>query len=315
MEKLTEAELAGLSEEERAAIADDDDTDPEDRADTEAEEVAAEEDDVAEGEDEPVLKAESETDDAAVTVANVDTGVTEVPIVAGDGAKTEVVAKVTPDNEDDLISQGAVNTVVWPEKYKERMDALKVEREEITRKFSDGEVTLEEKEREQDRIEEDRHNLRSAQQRAEIQNDAFQAQVAVSWRESQQTFFKSNPEYGKNRTLLSAFDAYVREEGANPDNSNRNGDWFLQRAHERVQEDLVVLGVKPAAAVKPVVVPRAKPNLSTVPKTLGALPAAQGSEIGANAEFANIDKLSGIDLENALARLTPDQERRYLQQS
>jgi hypothetical protein len=309
MEKLTDQELAGLSEEERAAVQDDVDGElPADTAtDTETDETV---EDTAETQD---ADAKDEAEEAVKSADETKTAEAAAADLAAAAATDEDEAAA----EEEVAASPAHAPIVWPEDYKGSMATLTAERAELTRKFSDGEITLEEKDREQDRIDEARHDLRAAQQKAEIQAESIKSQTASAWRTDQDRFFKDNPDYAKNRMLLSAFDTYVREEGANPANANRDGAWFLQRAHERVQEDLKGLGVDTEKKVTPVVPvkPRPKPNLAAVPRTLGNLPAAQDAEVQSGSEFAAIDKLSGLDLENALARMTPEQEQRYLRSS
>lgn len=315
MDNLTEQELANLSEEERAAVQDTVEgelTDTGNETGGDAETVVASTD--GESGDEEA-EAEAEAEETSATDEEADTAPAVISDVAAvstdDAAKTDAVV----DDSDKPVAQE--QPIAWPEDYRGRMAALTAERAELTRQFSDGEITLEEKDREQDKIDEARHDLRGAQQKAEIHAETLQKQSASTWVADQQSFFKTNPEYAKNRMLLAAFDAYVREEGANPENANRDGAWFLNKAHERVQTDVAGLGLVPVKPVVPVVPakPRAKPNLAAVPRTLGTLPTAQAAETSAGSEFAAIDKLSGLDLENALARMTPEQEQRYLRSS
>jgi hypothetical protein len=56
---------------------------------------------------------------------------------------------------------------------------------------------------------------------------------------------------------------------------------------------------KPAAA-----------DRSALPPTLAGVPAAADASVGS--EFAHLDGLEGTALEKALARMTPDQQERYL---
>ena len=52
------------------------------------------------------------------------------------------------------------------------------------------------------------------------------------------------------------------------------------------------------------------PDRSTFPPTLAAVPAAADATI--TSEFAHLDGLQGASLERALARLSPEQQERYL---
>lgn len=70
-------------------------------------------------------------------------------------------------------------------------------------------------------------------------------------------------------------------------------------------------GAAPAAA--PTAPPVRKPaaaDRSALPPTLAGVPAAADASVGS--EFAHLDGLEGTALEKALARMTPDQQERYL---
>jgi hypothetical protein len=65
-----------------------------------------------------------------------------------------------------------------------------------------------------------------------------------------------------------------------------------------------------AAPTAPPVRKPAAADRSTLPPTLAGVPAAADASVGS--EFAHLDGLEGTALEKALARMTPDQQERYL---
>jgi hypothetical protein len=70
------------------------------------------------------------------------------------------------------------------------------------------------------------------------------------------------------------------------------------------------------AAADPVreAVSKRKPDLKVVPPTLANLPNAGGDDASVGeGKFAHIDSLSGMDLERAIARMSPDEQREYAQ--
>lgn len=70
-------------------------------------------------------------------------------------------------------------------------------------------------------------------------------------------------------------------------------------------------GSAPAAApAAPATRKPAAADRSTLPPTLAGVPAAADAAVGS--EFAHLDGLEGTALEKALARMTPDQQERYL---
>lgn len=96
----------------------------------------------------------------------------------------------------------------------------------------------------------------------------------------------------------------------------------LQQAHKKVLAEFDITPTKAGAAPAPTAAPAAAPakpanknrapDLSGIPPSLGGLPAAAGADPKNEGEFAHIDGLEGEAYERALARMTPDQQARYL---
>uniref|UniRef100_UPI001C1F6A1D hypothetical protein n=1 Tax=Zoogloea sp. LCSB751 TaxID=1965277 RepID=UPI001C1F6A1D len=79
--------------------------------------------------------------------------------------------------------------------------------------------------------------------------------------------------------------------------------FFLEEADRQVRKRFNMPAGEQTPAAKEAAKPR-QPDLSKVPKTLAQLPAAEMAETG-DVEFAYLDKLEGIALEQALRKLTP----------
>lgn len=94
-------------------------------------------------------------------------------------------------------------------------------------------------------------------------------------------------DYGADRDLLAKLDTEVRRLAADEANAERLGEWFLEHAHRRVQEAL-----------------KAASDASSEGDGGG-----QGAM--ANGDFSRLDTLRGLELEAALARLTPEEQERY----
>lgn len=125
--------------------------------------------------------------------------------------------------------------------------------------------------------------------------------------------------YATDAKMNSAFDRWVKALAQDPENAQRDGSWFLKEAHEMVKTQYRIGDTKPAKSDKPgkeadkQAKPKGRaPDTSNLPKTLGRMPAAADNEGSDEGEFAHIDKLTGIDRERALAKMTPEQEDRYL---
>lgn len=125
-------------------------------------------------------------------------------------------------------------------------------------------------------------------------------------------------DYDQDKKLEAEWDKAVRYLGSDPDNADKDAAWFLKEAHEIVKARFR-LG-RPESPVPP-----AQKRLSKVdealaarrakqgetPRTLSGLPEA-GREAEGQGEFSHLDNLSGLDLEKALSRMSPDQQDRYL---
>jgi hypothetical protein len=127
-------------------------------------------------------------------------------------------------------------------------------------------------------------------------------------------------DYDKDARLAAEWDKCVRYLGNDQDNDGKSARWFLEEAHEMVKARFK-LG-KPEAQPAPTAADRramvdeavaARRNKTgTPPKTLANLPEA-GAENDQESEFSHLDNLSGLALERALAKMTPEQQDRYLQ--
>jgi hypothetical protein len=87
---------------------------------------------------------------------------------------------------------------------------------------------------------------------------------------------------------------------------------FLNAAGREVRK-LFGLERAPAAKKEEKPAPAAKPKGTDVdvPTTLADAPAAAENQDGGN-EFANLDKLEGMEYELAVAKMTPEQKARFL---
>lgn len=119
-------------------------------------------------------------------------------------------------------------------------------------------------------------------------------------------------DYFNNAAHNDALDDWVKRLAAKgvPD------DQVLAQAHKKVLAEFDIAPAAPAAPAaaaapaKPKPAARA-PDLSAIPPTLGGLPAAGAADDTGGGEFSHLDSLDGFALEQAIARLTPDQRARY----
>lgn len=304
---FTDAELAGLSEEERAAIT--------------AAEDAPVEDPGAPAGDDPNFGA-SVPDAPATTTAPAEGGGDPAPAVdAGGEPETPVVeAPDAPANPADVVPD---MRLAGPEDYEGRMKALDERSDVVLKKFEDGEISSQDMMKETRAIERERTELIVHQANA-IASVAMTEKAAKNrWDVEQEIFFEAHKEYNEDHILRSALNAAVVSIARAPENGNRTGTWVLEQAHKEIQKRFASQTQSPKTEAAPAGTPPAatdavrkteagrRPDLKAVPKTLSNLPPAGDAETGSS-EFANLDGLEGLDFENALAKLSPDQQARYL---
>lgn len=159
-------------------------------------------------------------------------------------------------------------------------------------------------------------------ERAEVQaiqrmNAAYQQEW---WNREIKSFkreaLKEGVDYDQDRKLEAEWDKAVRYLGADPENADKDAAWFLKEAHEMVKARFK-LG-------RPPEVPTAQSRMSKVdealaarrtragqpPRSLSQLPQA-GIEAEGQSEFSHLDGLNGLALEQAVARMTPEQQARW----
>ncbi|NTV43687.1 MAG: hypothetical protein HGA63_10355 [Syntrophobacteraceae bacterium] len=135
------------------------------------------------------------------------------------------------------------------------------------------------------------------------------------WKYEQGLFFKDNPEYRENEFLNAALQrAFHKIDTA--ENAGKTGLELLNEAKKMVAEQIAAItgqkaqgqhGQDPGDQAKP----KKALEGTNLPKTLGGLPASGANETSKD-EFSFLDGLEGVELEMAVAKLTPEQERRYL---
>jgi len=134
------------------------------------------------------------------------------------------------------------------------------------------------------------------------------AQIAMemagqAWERDAKQFIADHPEYGKAPVLFDALDSSIRRIANDPANADRPNYWILQEADKQVKG---AFGQPASAAPPPKPTPGKKPD---IPRTLGDVPAAAEND---RDPYASLDKLSGLDLEDRIARMSRDDRQRYL---
>ncbi len=166
----------------------------------------------------------------------------------------------------------------------------------------EGEVSATEYHRELNRLQAENRNTKETSQHQEWQTE--------QWVKTCNDFYARNPEWtqGKmNPVVWGAFNAEVIRVGQDPRYSGYSGAQVIVAAKNNVA---TAFGMKPAE-VRPASTAKAAAVMPLpVHQTLAHIPAADANEIAG--EFAALDKLSGLQLEAAVTRMSAEQQQRYL---
>jgi len=341
---LTDEEMAGLSEEEKAALAE-----PEDDADTLADiaDGGDDEDDpdfgkhVENADDKDGEQASAEGEEGEEGDGKGKEGEEGKD---GKGEEGDEQAAAAADGEEaETDEDRAFVPKLHAEEIKDaqtQLDALTQQKADLRKQYADGDLTLDELMAKTDEVNGQITDLTVRVRQAEFAANNNKANAQARWEEDQEEFYGDHPEYDetKNPAMWGALNETVKSLAREETSAGRSGRWILNEAHKRVQK--VLKGETPAAedggagdgankggkpdkgadagkiedkgkqagtkGKKPV-----KPDMKGVPQTLSGLPAAAGSEVSGG-EFDYLEKLSGVEYEAALAKLSPEQQARYL---
>ncbi|MHB8727583.1 MAG: hypothetical protein ACYC9K_00935 [Sulfuricaulis sp.] len=313
----TETDAEGLSAEERAALAPDTD---------EQANLQAVLDDGGESEKAP---AGDLAPDKPADEKPADDKGAAAKATADEEEPAAAAAEAAPEREAPFVPRADIAPV---ENYDTRMQELDAKRKDVVQKFKAGEIQLDEMMTARDEIDDERNTLRIQQTDYENTVKREEQYGMQLWASQVNSFQRQHPEYGlvktedgkgmvpANPAMYYALDGVVKQLGTDPKMIAEFGQdnlLYLEEAHKRIQAQLAVKPSAPKPTDKPAADPvkealkGRKPDLTVVPKTVAGLPSASVPETGAPDEFAHLDKLDGMELEVAVARLTPDQQARY----
>ncbi len=190
--------------------------------------------------------------------------------------------------------------------YAERLAQIVAATKEIATGYENGDFDLEEFQTRQRKLTELEWGLREANLKATLAAEQQQQGLAQRWQWEQDRFF-GQPQYKAYRedpVIGPAFGAAVQLLAADAANDARPMSWFLEEADKLTRARFRVSGAEETT-------PRRGRSRPAVPPTLGGLPAAAIPETGAD-EFSKFDRLEGMALERALAKLSEAEADRYL---
>lgn len=294
--KLSDTERDGLSDEEIKAI----------EADLSEDEVAGQAGTAAGVVEDPAeAKATPKIEAAPV----VEEPKVEAKVEAKPEAKPE--AKVEANAEAEVVvdtdkTPFAVpfhhQARVKPEEAKAKLDALQKD-------FEDGKMEMPEFLAKRDEI---TTIVIADRVAAGISEKSKDQTAAALWDRAVDDFLDDHGVYKKDDVLFDALDQRVKRLASDEKNKDLSDKQLLVKAHEEIASRFKLGDEKPKAAdPKAALAATRKPDLSDVPRTLAGTPAA-ADNIAADDEFAGLDKLDSISLEQALARMPQDKADRYL---
>ena len=306
---MDENDLAGLSPEEREALAGDDD----ERAaleDVVAEAGAAGNEDGA-GDDAPAGDDASKGADAK----------------KADATSTDTATEATAEPVDDDDSPFAPAYVPpSTEGLDDQLAALETKRNEVLQQFREGDITVDEMDDQLRALGAERDTLLTKKTTAAVVSDLATQGAQQQWQWEVNRFLRNvkknegidyRAESDMGKKLNSALDMTVKLLANDPDNESRDSEWILEEAH-RITKARFNLGAAPNPGARPVADPKAKaladrrPNLKAVPQTLAHVPPAGTDDASTgDSEFAYLDRLTGMEYEVAVAKLTPAQQERW----
>jgi hypothetical protein len=273
-DNYTEEDLLGLSDEERKAVLEPDEDEPVVEEIDDADDVDDDDPEV-EKDEEPEVEQEEDSEEP----------------------EDEPVKKEEPEAEKKLRAEKVIEKLVvkLPD---ELAESFSTQLADLQKQYDDGEIELSDLLNQRDKINRAIYN-------AEV--EATEAANAKSaWESAQDVFLAGNPHYLDNKSRYADLNLCVKvvvEQG-----SAATFDQVLAMA-KKMEEALngkVEPEVKKAEEVKPKKANSPRPKVPA----LSELPASKANDDGG--EFVSLDSLTGIDYENALAKLTPAQLDRYL---
>lgn len=300
--------LATLTDEERAAIEESEHT-PEELAAMKA--IADEggnddpddDEDDDEGEDDSADDGKGKQADAAAATSEQE---------AGSEKDTDQPAAESADNFRPKYQAS------MPEGYEAKINDLTQESLALAQQFKDGEIDFDVYTAKVSELNTKRDELNRAATKAEIASEMNAQSAEQEWSHTVTQFaaqVKREIDYTKDVEKQQDMDLFVKSLASNPANAEKSMRWFLEEAHRRVK---ALHGIKSTAqasdgADKDPVKQAAKDRKSPVdsaPKNLSQVPGSEGPGDLAG-EFAHMDNMDGMELEMALAKMSPDQRDRY----
>lgn len=204
-----------------------------------------------------------------------------------------------------------------PADHAEKKAAAEGALADLTAKFKAGDLEVDEYETQRKAADATLRELERAELKAEIAREMTAQSTEAQWANAIRRQFDASKaaglvDYDTDEAKRSDLDTFVRALGAKAENADKSMDWFLAEAHKRVLalHDIRPAAAAPAAKTAAPVPARTPPTAAVVPSLTNVPGGGAADDIGGD-EFADIDRLDGLELEAALARMTPAQREKF----
>lgn len=215
--------------------------------------------------------------------------------IVGDDAGARADAGKPDDAGDGRFTPAYIAKV--PDDYEQQLAALEQRREDAIAKLKAGDIELDAMLAEQHAVAEERRRLDEQRLKAEISAEQVEQAGTQRWMLEVRRFMRGvekheGIDYRNNPLLNAALDAEVKALANDEANADKSGEWFLAEAHKRVKQALA----------------EARGGAGEGNYVDGAH-ADQGTRD--DSVFEALEGLDGMELERAVARMTPEQQERW----
>lgn len=206
-----------------------------------------------------------------------------------------------------------------PDNADTRLTEIKGELRSLKNQWESGELSDDEYDAKTAGLETEQDRIKTDKIRAEVSADMTRQQAERQYGDTLKSFFGGVRESGFNyhadasKDALRALDARVKALAPLYDDNPDGWKRALQAAHKLVADEFGIKAAKPKAeqtTSKPEQGKSRAPDLSALPPTAVRGPSAGASSTNAG-EFSHLDGLSGIALEKAIAKMSPEQLERW----
>lgn len=231
--------------------------------------------------------------------------------------KTESLERETQalrEENERLAKRGYVSEL--PADHAQKVAEVDAKSTDLWKQFQDGDLTGDEYQIKLREMNAERDRLVASVVKYEISSEmkaqreseaaelvaAEEAKAKLSWQETVTGFISSKPDaidYSTDEAKSRDLDTYVKALAADPDNTGRPQEWYLQEAHVLVKHKhgIATTSTAPASGEKPAPVTKHTLPFHTLSDVPGGVPPAKS-------EIEQLEQVSGAALTNRFANMS-----------